>query len=93
MIAMRYGGLPLVRETGGLADTVLDIDDHPDGNGFSFEGVDEGSLTACLTRALELYTNHSEKWSEISTRNMELDFSWDASVKAYLDIYYTISAY
>lgn len=94
MIAMRYGALPLVRRTGGLADTVHDIHENPDhGNGFSFSGVDDGALTECLRRAIDLYTKEQERWKQISVKNMEIDFSWDSSVQSYLDLYYSISAY
>lgn len=56
LVAMRYGALPVVRRTGGLADTVTDLDaDREQGNGFVFDGVDEGSLNSALDRALHLY--------------------------------------
>eukprot|EP00210_Caulerpa_lentillifera_P005964 g5699.t1 len=91
MIAMRYGALPVVRQTGGLVDTVKDLGEYHDGNGFSFSGVDGESLSACLKRAIEMYENEPEKWRNVSQRNMELDFSWDSSVQTYLDLYHSIS--
>jgi len=87
MIAMRYGSVPIVRETGGLADTVIDHDSAGGrGTGFAFL---ENSPEACqqaLRRALEVYQDR-ETWRALQMRGMESDFSWTASAQEYVDLY------
>jgi starch synthase len=87
MIAMRYGSVPVVRETGGLADTVTDYTtDKRHGTGFVFqERTAEGCQNA-LRRALEAYHDR-ETWRALQVRGMESDFSWTASANAYVDLY------
>ncbi|GFP84465.1 probable starch synthase 4 chloroplastic/amyloplastic [Phtheirospermum japonicum] len=80
MIGMRYGAVPVVRKTGGLADTVFDMDDklQPEmANGFVFEGIDEGSLNWALDRAFSYYRERPNEWREIVKKVMEMDNSWD----------------
>jgi len=85
--AMRYGCVPVVRATGGLADSVMDFDPQKDtGNGFSFKNFSEMSLLVAITRALETYKNQN-LWKKIVRRAMQQDFSWDYSAKLYLDLY------
>jgi starch synthase len=88
MIAMRYGSVPIVRETGGLADTVIDHDSAGGrGTGFVFL---ENSPEACqqaLRRALEVYQDR-ETWRALQMRGMESDFSWTASAQKYVDLYH-----
>ena len=87
MIAMRYGSVPVVRATGGLADTVKDYDPLTDqGNGFSFEPYEPMALYTALTRAIETY-RHREVWRRLMLRGMLADFSWDASARKYVDLY------
>eukprot|EP01025_Chloroclados_australasicus_P023810 TRINITY_DN24023_c0_g4_i1.p2 TRINITY_DN24023_c0_g4~~TRINITY_DN24023_c0_g4_i1.p2 ORF type:complete len:665 (-),score=105.58 TRINITY_DN24023_c0_g4_i1:1424-3418(-) len=94
MIALRYGALPLVRKTGGLADTVKDIDeDQENGNGFVFEGVDEGSLEHALQRAISTYKTDKNKWSQQVLKNMTIDVSWEKSAAQYVDVYNQIAQY
>ncbi|CAG9460980.1 unnamed protein product [Pedinophyceae sp. YPF-701] len=93
MIAMRYGALPLVRATGGLADTVIDVDENADGNGFSFQGTDEGALDHALYRAFKRYHEQPEWWQERAKANMALDWSWDTSADSYLGIYKKLRGY
>eukprot|EP01024_Parvocaulis_polyphysoides_P010314 TRINITY_DN13462_c0_g1_i4.p1 TRINITY_DN13462_c0_g1~~TRINITY_DN13462_c0_g1_i4.p1 ORF type:complete len:655 (-),score=114.00 TRINITY_DN13462_c0_g1_i4:290-2254(-) len=94
MIALRYGGLPLVRKTGGLADTVKDIDaDAQNGNGYVFEGVDEGSLDATLERAINAFKNDRQKWDQQVHKNMAVDVSWAQSAEQYVDVYNQIAQY
>lgn len=71
-IACRYGAVPVVRKTGGLADTVRDVESHQngEGNGYTFEGSDEGSLYSALDRALAHFTNNRESWQQLSLCNM-----------------------
>ncbi len=87
MAAMRYGSVPIVRSTGGLADTVEDVDPRRDvGNGFVFERYDAMSLFAAVTRAVETY-KYKEQWQRIQRRGMERDFSWAASARRYTELY------
>ncbi|KAG0562921.1 hypothetical protein KC19_9G183000 [Ceratodon purpureus] len=91
MISMRYGTIPVVRRTGGLADSVFDVDDqrHPEEqkNGFVFDDANEGSLSWGLDRALDYYTQRPEWWQDLVKRAMQMDLSWDASADQYLDLY------
>lgn len=88
MIAMRYGSVPVVRSTGGLADTVQDFDPRTgQGNGFSFEPYNSMALYTALTRAVENY-KHQATWRTLMVRGMTADFSWQASARKYVDLYY-----
>nr|MBC7245983.1 glycogen synthase [Chloroflexota bacterium] len=88
MIAMRYGSVPIVRATGGLADTVKDFDPRTgEGNGFSFTRYDRWSLFATIVRALENY-KYRDTWHRLQVRGMTADFSWNASARKYVDLYY-----
>jgi len=88
MIAMRYGSVPIVRATGGLADTVKDFDPYTgEGNGFSFARYDRWALFATIVRAMENY-KYRDTWGKLQAKGMTADFSWDASAKKYVDLYY-----
>ena len=93
LIAIRYGALPLVRRTGGLADTVHDVDAVSDdkGNGFVFDGRGEGSMNTALDRAIEYYKKKAEWWVERSIKNMKSDCGWRDSAKQYVQLYNSIS--
>jgi starch synthase len=87
MIALRYGAVPIVRRTGGLADTVLDYNARTGrGTGFVFEEYSAPALVECLRRALELY-NDREKWTRLVQAGMKQDFSWERSAKEYVKVY------
>jgi starch synthase len=87
MMSMRYGTIPLVRATGGLADTVVDIDAEPErGNGFSFNRYDSALLLATIQRALRAYDNKA-RWKMMQERGMSQDFSWKASAQKYVELY------
>jgi starch synthase len=87
MSAMHYGAVPVVHATGGLADTVIDADVHVDrGVGFTFDAYTVPALLGAMERALRAYENKS-RWMGIQQRAMERDFSWDASARAYVDLY------
>ncbi|KAB1200403.1 putative starch synthase 4, chloroplastic/amyloplastic [Morella rubra] len=93
MIGMRYGAVPIVRKTGGLADTVFDVDDqsnHDRANGFVFEGIDEGSLDWALDRAFAHYREKPDEWNGISRRVMEMDNSWNNTAGKYVEVYDSI---
>ena len=85
MYAMRYGTIPVVRNTGGLRDTVIDYGEK-NGYGIRFNHATVGDLTHGIWRAVELF-HQSEKALEIRSRIMQLDFSWESSVRSYLDLY------
>jgi starch synthase len=85
MYSMRYGTVPVVRNTGGLRDTVIDFGDV-DGYGIRFNNAIVGDITQSIWRAVELYRDN-EKMDEIRERMMELDFSWETSVQRYLELY------
>lgn len=87
MIALRYGSIPVVRETGGLADTVKDFDPGTgEGNGFTFKPYDAMALYTTLVRALETY-RHRALWQQLMLRAMSADYSWDNSARRYIDLY------
>ena len=87
-IAMRYGSVPVVRATGGLADTVQDYDPRTGaGNGFSFQAYDAMALYTALVRAAETY-KHGDVWRQLMLRGMKADYSWTASARKYADLYY-----
>lgn len=88
MYAMRYGTIPLVRDTGGLRDTVIDIGDHQ-GYGIRFREATVGELTHAMYRALDLYKN-KEQLGNVRAYMMKLDFSWDKSAEQYCNVYQSI---
>ncbi|KDP46955.1 hypothetical protein JCGZ_07972 [Jatropha curcas] len=90
MLGMRYGAVPLVRKTGGLADTVFDMDDqsnHEIANGFVFEGIDEGSLNWALDRAFAYYRDKPNEWNRIVKKVIETDNSWHKTAGKYIETY------
>ena len=87
MLAMRYGSIPIVHRTGGLADTVAEFDPAADsGNGFAFERYDPFHLFAAIVRALEIY-RFTDVWQRLMMRAMMADYSWDASAEQYVALY------
>jgi starch synthase len=87
LIALRYGSVPLVRRTGGLADTVSDTDHHPrTGNGFSFDKLSEAALLTALDRALGHFAER-RGWLQLVKRGMRADLSWGPSAQHYLELY------
>ena len=88
MISLHYGTLPIVRETGGLADTIVDIgQDDEKGNGFVFREKTPEAFLSTLKRAVEIYRNEPGTWLEMVRRGLTSDFSWDRSAREYLDVY------
>jgi starch synthase len=88
LIALRYGAIPVVRHTGGLADTVRDYTGpDSDGNGFVFQEYRMDALLAALRCALATYQRPDE-WHRLQTRGMELDFSWERSAERYETVYH-----
>lgn len=85
MIALRYGTIPVVRETGGLKDSIQDSGDG-EGNGFTFQSYDSGDMFGAVTRALDGYRNR-EGWEILMRRAMACDFSWGRSANEYIRLY------
>ncbi len=87
MIALRYGTVPVVRKTGGLADTVADYHAKKGhGTGFVFEDYSAEALIECLRRAQEIY-RLPQKWKRLMQAGMKQDFSWERSAKEYVNVY------
>lgn len=90
MISLRYGTVPVVRETGGLKDSVKEFNQKTkEGNGFTFSEHRADHLFAALKRALNLYKNKAV-WAALVKKVMSLDFSWEASAKEYVKLYQKI---
>jgi starch synthase len=85
MVALRYGTVPIVRETGGLRDSIHDSGDGV-GNGFTFRNYNAHEMLGAVLRAKQGYEN-PEGWAQLVKRDMECDFSWSASAKEYVDMY------
>jgi len=85
MIASRYGSIPIVRETGGLADSIKDFSGE-NGNGYTFAEYSSGALLSTLRRALNDYQNPDDWMKKVHTV-METDFGWTKSAKEYLKMY------
>ena len=91
MIAMRFGTIPVVRETGGLKDTVTPYNKFEGtGRGFTFANISAGDMTWVLREAVDLYYNNKKAWRGLQKESMTADFSWNNSAKQYLDIYQRI---
>lgn len=85
MVALRYGSIPIVRETGGLKDTITDSGDGK-GNGFTFKSYDAYDMLDAIRRALEAYGN-KEYWQQLVIRALKCDNSWGRSAKDYIKLY------
>ena len=88
LIAMRYGTVPIVRETGGLKDTVQPYNEFTnEGNGFTFDRYEAGLLLDAINRAKTVYFVYRKQWDEMVCRDMDKDVSWDGSAVLYRDLY------
>ena len=89
IIAMRYGTLPIVRETGGLKDTVAPYNEFTgEGTGFSFSNFNGDEMGDAVFRAARLFWDNREAWDQLVTQAMSQDFSWTRSADKYLDLYF-----
>lgn len=87
LYAMRYGSVPIVRSTGGLADTVIDHDPETGvGTGFTFQKATGGAFAKAAVRAIEAF-HHARQWRQVIATAMSTDFSWRKSADAYIDVY------
>jgi glycogen synthase len=92
MYAMRYGAIPVVRKTGGLADCIFDVDGdivtEEKRNGFTFNEPNEEALAGALDRALDYYNEKPQWWADLVSKVMSIDFSWDAApIDQYIKLY------
>ena len=91
MYAMRYGSVPVVRLTGGLADTVVDLDERPDdATGFGFRSFGAASLTKTVRRAMRAFRKSRADWRRMQRNGMATDFSWERSAIRYIDVYRSV---
>jgi len=87
IFSLRYGTIPIVRATGGLADTVIDCELNNGGNGFSFKEYSSKELVKTVNRAINFYKTKPEDWKQLVLRALDEDFSWKRSADKYIDIY------
>ncbi len=91
MYSMAYGTIPIVRKTGGLADTVVnathETTDNGTANGFSFDEFTPAALQATLARALRMYNEHRPTWNQLVQSGMKRDWSWNSSARQYEEVY------
>jgi starch synthase len=91
IISMRYGTIPIVRKTGGLSDTVENYDvTTGKGTGFSFETYDANGLMWAINEALKVYYMQNDEWIKVIYNAMNANFSWESSVKEYIDMYLSL---
>ncbi|MDB6080811.1 MAG: glgA [Chlamydiia bacterium] len=95
MIAMRYGSVPIVRKTGGLADTVFDVElsgrPFHETNGFTFDAPTKAGIDSALTRAFLLWKTNQKSWQELMTQGMKTDCSWNKPSEKYVELYKSFS--
>ncbi len=91
LIALQYGAVPIVRKTGGLANTVFDVEFEKhrplETNGFTFTPPTSKAIDQTIKRAFSIYNNRPDYWKELVQRGMQMNYSWEKSAKSYLDIY------
>lgn len=91
MIALKYGAVPIVRRTGGLADTIFDVDYSgklfDETNGYTFDYPDKVGFDSALDRAIDCWFHNPEKWRKLMINGMNIDFSWNKPSNEYLQIY------
>ena len=88
MYSLAYGTIPIVRKTGGLADSVIDIDHNEEaGNGIVFEEMSSDAIVNAVSRAMKLFLEEPETLLEMRKRGMKVDFSWNHSAQEYVKIY------
>ena len=91
LIALKYGAVPIVRETGGLSDTIFDLDhsSRPKNqrNGFTFKSADKAGVDSALDRAFQCWFDRPDEWRKLMIQGMEMDYSWQNPTKAYLKLY------
>ncbi|MCE5318670.1 MAG: glycogen synthase GlgA [Parachlamydia sp.] len=95
MIALKYGTIPIVRKTGGLADTIFDVDNSgrpfEKTNGYTFDFPDAPGLESALKRAFDCWFHDPEKWRKLMINGMNIDFSWNHPSNLYLEVYHKLT--
>lgn len=92
MISSRYGTVPVVRETGGLADTIKPYNKYTDeGNGFTFANYNAHEMKDAIWRAVDLFKN-GKKWEALVKKIMNIDFSWNVSAEKYMNMYHDVAS-
>ena len=87
-MSLRYGTVPIVRETGGLKDTVEPYNEYEGkGTGFSFANYNAHEMLGIVNYAKDVYYNHKREWNKIVDRGMNTDFSWNSSARKYEELY------
>ena len=88
LISLRYGTLPIVRETGGLKDTVVPYNEYTgEGNGFSFTNYNAEDMLSVIYYAMDIYYNRQKEWRKLINAAMKSDYSWDVSADKYIRMY------
>ena len=88
LISMHYGTVPIVRETGGLRDTVIPYNKYTgDGTGFTFANYNADDMIQCVWRSMDVYYNDKKAWENLAKHGMEADYSWGVSAEKYIDMY------
>ena len=91
MIAMRYGTLPVVRETGGLQDSVEAYNKYTgEGTGFSFANMNADEMAASLLDACEIFWTDADAWKQLQKQAMTADFGWAVRAEEYMDVYHDL---
>lgn len=94
LIALKYGSIPIVRKTGGLADTIFDVDDPSikggQGNGYVFENSTPASIEGALDRAFDCWFHRPDEWRQLVIHGMNMDYSWNHPSDLYLTIYHKL---
>ena len=94
LIALRYGTVPIVRETGGLRDTVQPYNWYDNtGTGFSFANYNANEMLDSINYAKTVYFTDRQRWNEIAERGMRQDFSWGRSAERYRELYHNITSW
>lgn len=96
LIALKYGSVPIVRKTGGLADTVIDVDfsklPFDKTNGYTFESPDAKGVNSALDRAIKCWFDEPDRWRKLMVNGMNTDYSWNLPAEEYVKIYKAISS-
>jgi starch synthase len=96
LIALKYGTIPIVRRTGGLADTIFDIDHHPQkahmGNGYTFDEPTNSGIESALKRAFDCWFHQQDVWRKMVISGMNIDFSWNHPSDKYIQVYEALCA-
>lgn len=87
LIALRYGSIPIVRQTGGLSDSIKDVEQSPEGNGFVFRNYNTKDLEKVFDRALSKWTRDKDLWNQFVDHGMDIDNSWSKPALSYLKLY------